>query len=117
MIDEEEVDAFRKFVEFGGSIYASGAASLLTKDGIKQDDFLLSDLLGVSYSGETKENLTYVTPKDDFKDVFAGYSPRYPLTLLDTQLKSKKDKRKCYSFSYYYFALYRPKRYKPLLSL
>jgi len=92
MIDEEEVDAFRKFVEFGGSIYASGAASLLTKDGIKQDNFLLSDLFGVSYSGETKENLTYVTPKDDFKDVFAGYSPRYPLTLLDTQLKVRKIK-------------------------
>lgn len=92
MIDEEEMNAFRRFVESGGSIYASGVTSLLTKSGIKQEDFLLSDLFGVSYLGETKENLTYITPKKDFEDIFMGYSSRYPLTLFSTQLKVKKIK-------------------------
>lgn len=90
MIDKEEADAFRKFVESGGSIYASGTTSLLAKDGIKQDNFLLYDLFGVQYSGETKENLTYVAPKEDFKDVFGRYSFQYPLTIFYPQLKVKK---------------------------
>jgi len=90
MIDKEEADAFRKFVESGGSIYASGTTSLLAKDGIKQDNFLLYDLFGVQYSGETKENLTYVAPKEDFKDVFGRYSFQYPLTIFYPQLKIKK---------------------------
>jgi len=92
MIDNEEVEAFRKFVESGGSIYASGSTSLLSKDGIKHKDFLLSDLFGVSYLGETKEKLTYISPEEEFKTVFIGYSPKYPVTLFNPQLKIRRIK-------------------------
>jgi len=92
MIDEEEAEAFRKFVKFGGSIYASRSTSLLTKDGIKHEDFLLSDLFGVSYIGETKEKVTYIAPKEEFRTIFKGYSLKYPITLLKSQLKVKRIK-------------------------
>lgn len=87
---EEEVEVFKRFVESGGSIYASGNTSLITKEGLKQEDFLLSEIFGASYMGETKEKVTYISPKEEFKSIFKDYSSKYPLTLFTSQLKVKK---------------------------
>lgn len=89
MIDEEETKALREFVALGGSLYASKYTSLINKDGEREKDFLLSDVFGVSYLGKTKEGVSYISPKEEGKDLFPGYSVKYPLTIFDSQLKLK----------------------------
>lgn len=43
----EEVDAFREYVRNGGRLYVSGRTSLLLASGHAQENFLLSDVLGI----------------------------------------------------------------------
>ncbi len=92
MIDEEEVKALKEFVNSGGSLYASKYTSLLTKDGERKSNFLLSDLFGVSYVGETKEEVTYISPTKEGRDIFLPYSAGYPLTILGSQVKAEAKK-------------------------
>ena len=89
MMDEEEADAVREYVRNGGTLYASKYTSLITKEGERLKDFRLADVFGVSYVGETKEQYTYIAPTDDAKQLFAGYSPKYPLGVDAAQLKIK----------------------------
>ena len=63
MMDEDEVNAFKDYVRNGGSIYASKFTSLFDKYKGKKDNFMLSELLGVSYDGITDENVTYISTK------------------------------------------------------
>jgi hypothetical protein len=86
MLDEEEADALRTYVETGGSLYASKNTSLITKEGVRRDDFLLSDLFGVSYEGETASILTYLEPAAAASDLFGEFGGRYPMTLHGSQL-------------------------------
>ena len=87
MMDESETIAIREFVRNGGRLYASKFSSLITSQGKRKDDFLLSDVFGVSYEGETEENYTYLAPSDGVEDLFSGYSREYPLGLEGSQLK------------------------------
>ena len=87
MMDEEEVEAIRNYVRNGGNVYASQYTSLVTKNGSRQEDFLLADVFGLSYEGETEENYTYIAPTEDFEEHFAGYSRKYPLGLGSSQLR------------------------------
>ena len=89
MMDDDEVEAIREYVRSGGNLYASKYTSLITKDGIKKDDFLLADLFGVSYSGETKENFTYIAPAERMNNLFSGYSRKYPLGISGPQITVK----------------------------
>lgn len=93
MIDKEEVEALKNYVHSGGNLYASKYTSLITKDGIRKDDFLLTDLFGVSYLGETKESFTYIAPVEGANHLFSGYSQKYPLGLESSQImvEVKKD--------------------------
>jgi len=86
MIDAEEVQALRHYVEAGGALYASKYTSLITQEGNRQRDFLLGDLFGVSYVGETRGGFTYVAPLANTQHLFPGYSERYPLGLNSSQL-------------------------------
>jgi len=61
-MDAEEVAAIRGYVERGGRLYASGYTSLVTVDGVRHDDFLLADVLGVHLAGEETPVVTYVKP-------------------------------------------------------
>ncbi|MBP1994576.1 alpha-amylase family protein [Paenibacillus eucommiae] len=81
VISQEEVETFRSFVEKGGSLYASANTSLLDNEGNRHDDFMLAELLGVSYVGKTVENHTYIAPTDKGSFMLPGYSQKYPLTL------------------------------------
>jgi hypothetical protein len=85
MMNQEEVEAFREYVRQGGSLYASKYTSLLTTDGVRQKDFLLSDLFGVSYLGETKELVTYVDASEKYAALFSPFRKWYPATLRDSQ--------------------------------
>ena len=64
MMGEREVAAFRAYVRAGGSLYASKYTSLVTRDGQRQDELMLADVLGVSYRGETVERFTYIAPDE-----------------------------------------------------
>lgn len=86
MIDGEEAEAFREYVRRGGALYASKYTSLITKDGRREEDFLLADVLGVSFEGETHENYTYIAPAESAKDLFAPYTARHPLGLSTSQM-------------------------------
>jgi len=86
MLDEEETDAFRRYVESGGSLYASKNTSLISKGGVRQKDFRLSDLFGVSYQGKTESIVTYLEPSPPATEVFGEFGGQYPITLHDTQL-------------------------------
>jgi hypothetical protein len=86
MMCDEEVAAIRKYVQNGGNLYVSKHTSLLRSDGRRQKDFMLADVLGVSWKGETKEGITYIAPAKAGKKILAGYDETYPLCLKETQL-------------------------------
>ncbi len=93
VMSKEEADAIRDYVRNGGCVYASKYTSLYSRETLKQDDFMLADLFGVSYLGETKEEVTYMAPKGKGEDLFMGYSAKYPLINFGSQLKLKLNKK------------------------
>jgi len=86
MMSEDEVEAVREYVRAGGCAYASKWTSLVTSDGHKNDDFMLADVFGVSYKGETPETFTYIYPENDLDHPFAGYTVEHPMGLSRTQM-------------------------------
>ncbi len=50
-MDDEELAAFRAYVEGGGCLYASGRTSLLGVDGVLRADFGLADVFGAHIAG------------------------------------------------------------------
>jgi hypothetical protein len=60
----DQAAQFRRFVEQGGTLYASGPSSLDRFDP-QGARFLLEDVLGVRYKGTLGTLVTYFTPKDD----------------------------------------------------
>lgn len=51
LLDDETAEALRAYVRQGGTLLASGHASLLTVQGALRSDFALADVFGVSYRG------------------------------------------------------------------
>lgn len=86
IMSKEEVDAFRKYVEDGGSLYVSKKTSLVDADGNRQADFQLADVFGVSYQKEVPECISYLTPVGNGKPFFADFSEDYPYTIYDNSL-------------------------------
>ncbi len=89
MMDTAEAKAFRNYVKAGGNLYASKFTSRFRSDGRKSKDFLLSDVLGVSYVGETKESFTYIAPMKSAQSLFGDYSTKYPMSIQSSQIKIK----------------------------
>lgn len=85
-MDEEEISALRDFVASGGSLYVSKYSSLFTKEGRKREDFGLSEPLGISYLGETKEKYTYIAPTEEGTNFLPRLSPKYPLSVHSSQI-------------------------------
>jgi len=87
VMSAEEAEAIRKFVKGGGKVYAGGETSLYDKMGIKQKDFQLADVFGVSYTGKkTEETITYISPTVKGKTFLGECSKKYPLMLDGNQL-------------------------------
>jgi len=63
-MDDEEVAAFRAYVEGGGRLYASRYTSLVDTVGAVREDFGLADLFGVSFTGEEEGSWVYVQPAE-----------------------------------------------------
>ena len=87
MMDDEEVSALREYVRAGGSLFASKYTSLITKAGVRKSNFMLSDVFGCSWDGETQEHYTYIAPEERFSKLFPEYSLDYPVGLDATQIK------------------------------
>ena len=86
MMTEEEAEAFRNFVANGGCLYACRITSLVDQLGFKQRNFLLGDVFGVTYLGETVEQYSYVRPCDNWEHLLPDYSEKYPLGLWENQI-------------------------------
>jgi hypothetical protein len=86
LMDRVEVEAFREFVRAGGCLYASKYTSLVDQDGMAQSDFMLGDVFGASYIGETASRVTYIAPTPHAPDWLGEFSTRYPLGLMGGQL-------------------------------
>lgn len=91
VMDDEEATAFRAYVHNGGSIYASKHTSMLSKTGEWRSDFLLADLFGVHYIGETAESVTYIAPAVDDAELFLHYQPAQPMTITSSQARVQAD--------------------------
>lgn len=90
MMSENEVCAFREYVRNGGKIYASEMTSLTDINGYKKDNFMLSDVFGVNYKGETEENVTYFSPSNEGSDIFPNYyCAKRPIFYNDRQILSE----------------------------
>jgi hypothetical protein len=63
----DEADRIRNFVRNGGTLIATGLTSLLDVDGTLTKDFLLADVLGVSYSGQLSKRVNYLYMKEGIK--------------------------------------------------
>lgn len=85
VMDDEEVKAFEGFVREGGGLLVTRVAARLRKDGTKSDDFLLSELLGVSFRGMRTEFISYVSPTGEGRDLLKPYTAEYPLGTLGPQ--------------------------------
>jgi hypothetical protein len=86
-MDDEEVEAFRAYVEGGGRLIASGYTSLVDPDGTRHDDFRLADVFGCHFGGEDTRAVSYARPLDAAlaqaiaprrSIVFAGLPSRLP---------------------------------------
>jgi len=86
MMDTEETDAIRDYVRGGGNLYASKYTSLITKEGKRQADFMLADVFGSSFAGETRENYTYIRPVEGAVKLLGGFTEKYPLGLDSSQM-------------------------------
>jgi hypothetical protein len=83
--DDEEAEALRSYVKAGGAIYVSGPGLLRGGNGHRRTDFVLTDVLGVSWRGETKENFTYIAPTEKGVGLFSDWSAAYPMGIYGAQ--------------------------------
>jgi len=56
----DEADRIRNFVRGGGTLIATGLTSLYDTAGTLTDDFLLADVLGVSFTGRSSKRVNYL---------------------------------------------------------
>ncbi len=78
-MSREEVTAIRDWVNQGGTLYASGATSLVNTEGQRQDDFMLADVFGASLiEANWSDHDHYVAPTDAGRDDLAEWSAMYP---------------------------------------
>ncbi len=62
-MNREEAEAFRRYVQAGGRLYASGQTSLTETNGNRPGDFLLADVFGCHAAGTDRcGRLCYVKP-------------------------------------------------------
>lgn len=62
---QDELEAFRAYVRYGGRLYASRYTSLTLVDGQRNDDFLLADVFGCRFESFEDGRCIYVAPIDE----------------------------------------------------
>ena len=81
MLDNIETETFSEFVKKGGNLYLSRYAGAVNGDGVRSEDFRLSNLFGIRRLGDTRWTTNYMAPTENFKGLFPGNSKKYPLTV------------------------------------
>ncbi|MBU0478454.1 beta-galactosidase trimerization domain-containing protein [bacterium] len=73
-LSDKAVKAIREFVNAGGTLIASGDASLYDNQGNQRKDFGLAELFGVSYLSETnsRENILSIPKENELTGKFIG---------------------------------------------
>lgn len=65
-MSDEEIEAFKNYVQGGGKLYASGATSMLAMDGArKNNNFGLAEVFGCNLEGIDYHRVAYVHPQTD----------------------------------------------------
>jgi len=78
-MDEDEAEAIRQWVQQGGTLYASGATSLVNKRGQRQADFMLADVFGASLvQADWSSRVHYITPTEAGQALFSDWNTKYP---------------------------------------
>jgi len=78
-LGEDEAETIRQRVQQGGTLYASGATSLVNKRGQRQADFMLADAFGTSIvkaDWSSKEH--YLAPTEAGQALFSDWNTKYP---------------------------------------
>lgn len=89
-MDNQECDAFEKYVREGGKLYASLRSSLYDPAKGMRPDFGLADVFGVHYQGAPTPRLSYIAPADD--SFLSEYcTKQYPLMLDGRQIQVSAD--------------------------
>ncbi len=76
-MSEEEAAVIRGYVEGGGSIVTTFETSLYDHAGVRRDDFLLADLTGAHYAGETRSSMA--SEDEGYKQVYMQIADEHPL--------------------------------------
>lgn len=80
MMDVDECQAIRGWVRDGGTLIATGDTSVVDKRGRRQEDFMLSDVLGVSLDKiDWQDREHYVAPTAEGSRFFRTTSAKYPV--------------------------------------
>jgi hypothetical protein len=61
-MDEAEIEAIRRYVHRGGSVYASRYTSLVETRGVRSDDFLLAEVFGAHLEREEPGRVVFARP-------------------------------------------------------
>ncbi|HOP10865.1 MAG TPA: alpha-L-fucosidase [Oscillospiraceae bacterium] len=64
-LEQETAEAMRDFVKNGSVLIASGPVGLYREDGSRQDNLMLSDLLGVDDYGDSEFSVDYICDIDE----------------------------------------------------
>ena len=64
VMSEAEADRLREFVRNGGTLFATGETSLHAPNGSRRSDFLLADVLGVSFTGRKAGRISYLSSRE-----------------------------------------------------
>ncbi len=80
MMDENECETIRGWVQAGGGLIATGGTSIVDKLGRKHSDFMLADVFGVSLVEANWSNRNhYIAPTSDGQDLFPEFDTRAPV--------------------------------------
>lgn len=90
VMEQQEMDAFREYVNNGGCIYASGRIAQYDGYGKVCTEGALHDLLGVRLTGQTDEQLTYIRPTET-SDILPDYTAKHPLSCRVWQALTEAD--------------------------
>lgn len=77
-LSKAECDAIREYVREGGCAYVSGITSLFDDKGTDNENFMLSDVLGLDYQGLFETKPAYLAPTEEEPALFGKHTRKHP---------------------------------------
>ncbi len=79
-LDDGEAGLLRAFVRRGGRLIVTGLSGLYDPLEGRREDFALGDLMGLSFDGQTEEDVVYFRPLSE-QGLWAGFGEKYPMSV------------------------------------